>query len=376
MTYSARAPGARSCGVWSLEGEGPRRYPASMIEMTERQRKARPYIRAWLWFAAFLVFIMVIVGGATRLTDSGLSITEWQPLLGAIPPLTEADWLAAFEKYKLIPEYSLVNQGMSLEEFKFIYWWEWAHRFLGRFIGLVMIVPFLFFWATHRIEPRLTPRLVTLILLGGLQGALGWYMVKSGLVERVDVSQYRLAAHLTLATVILGAIVWTALGVGGAPRHPPQDRRGWAAFGLAALILLQVAAGGFVAGLDAGMGYNTWPLMDGQWMPKGLLIMQPVWRNFFENAMTVQFDHRLIAYIVALCAALYVWRVQSRAAYAVFIAVLLQVGLGIWTLLAQVPLHLGLSHQGGAMVVFASAIWVMHEALSRQAAVRLQPVTI
>ncbi len=364
MTYSARASGARSCGVWSLEGEEPRRYPAPMIEMTERQRKARPYIRAWLWFATFLVFIMVIVGGATRLTDSGLSITEWQPLLGAIPPLTEADWLAAFEKYKLIPQYSLVNQGMSLEEFKFIYWWEWAHRFLGRFIGLVMILPFLFFWLTRSIEPRLTPRLVTLILLGGLQGALGWYMVMSGLVDRVDVSQYRLAAHLTLATVILGAIVWTALGVGHAPRHPPRDRRGWAAFGLAALILLQVAAGGFVAGLDAGMGYNTWPLMDGQWAPKGLLIMQPVWRNFFENAMTVQFDHRLIAYIVALCAALYAWRVQSKAAYAVLIAVLLQVGLGIWTLLAQVPLHLGLAHQGGAMIVFAAAVWVMHEALS------------
>ncbi|MFZ5675408.1 MAG: COX15/CtaA family protein [Pseudomonadota bacterium] len=376
MTYSASVPGARSCGVWSLEGEGPGRYPALMIEMTERQRRARPYIRAWLWFAAFLVFMMVIVGGATRLTDSGLSITEWQPLLGAIPPLTEADWLAAFEKYKLIPEYSLVNHGMSLEEFKFIYWWEWAHRFLGRFIGLVMIVPFLFFWLTRRIEPRLTPRLVALIILGGLQGALGWYMVKSGLVDRVDVSQYRLAAHLTLATVILGAIVWTVLGVGDAPRRPPQDRRGWAALGLAALVLLQVAAGGFVAGLDAGMGYNTWPLMDGQWVPKGLLIMEPAWRNFFENAMTVQFDHRLIAYVVALCAALYAWRVGSRAAFAVFVAVLLQVGLGIWTLLAQVPLHLGLAHQGGAMIVFATAIWAMHEALSRSSAKGLQLVQV
>ncbi len=356
----------------ALRAEAASAIPLAMTLVTNRQRAARPLIRAWLCFAGLLVLVMVIVGGATRLTDSGLSITEWQPLLGAIPPLSEADWLLAFEKYKLIPEYSLVNQGMSLAEFKFIYWWEWAHRFLGRFIGVVMIVPFLFFWLTRRIEPRLTPRLVALIILGGLQGALGWYMVKSGLVDRVDVSQYRLAAHLTLATAILGAIVWTALGVGVARRHPPRGAREWGAFGLVALVLLQVAAGGFVAGLDAGMGYNTWPLMDGQWIPKGLLIMEPGWRNFFENAMTVQFDHRLIAYIVAFCAALYAWRVQSKAAYAMLIAVLLQVGLGIWTLLAQVPLHLGLAHQGGAMIVFASAIWVMHEALSGETARGLQ----
>lgn len=376
MTYSPLSGDARSCGVWSLEGRERRRYPAPMTVPTERQLKARPFIRAWLWFAAVLVLAMVIVGGATRLTDSGLSITEWQPLLGAIPPLNEADWLAAFEKYKLIPEYALVNKGMALEEFKFIYWWEWAHRFLGRFIGVVMILPFAFFWLTRRIEPRLTPRLVALILLGGLQGALGWYMVKSGLVERVDVSQYRLAAHLTLATVILGAIVWTALGVGYERREPPRGKWGWGAVGLAALVLLQVAAGGFVAGLDAGMGYNTWPLMDGQWVPAGLLIMEPAWRNVFENAMTVQFDHRLIAYAVAIYAALYAWRVRSSAAYAVLIAVLLQIGLGIWTLLEQVPLDLGLAHQGGAMIVFASAIWAMHEALSRQTAARYRPVIV
>ena len=338
-----------------------------MTLVTDRQRAARPWIRAWLWFAAFLVFAMVIVGGATRLTDSGLSITEWQPLLGAIPPLTEADWLLAFEKYKLIPEYSLVNQGMSLVEFKFIYWWEWAHRFLGRFIGLVMIVPFVALWLSRRIEPYLKPRLIGLILLGGLQGALGWYMVKSGLVDRVDVSQYRLAAHLTLATVIFGAIVWTVLGVAEERRHRPHRGREWAALGLAALVLLQVAAGGFVAGLDAGMGYNTWPLMDGQWVPTGLLIMEPAWRNFFENAMTVQFDHRLIAYIVALCAAVYAWRVRRPAAVAVIIAVSFQIVLGIWTLLAQVPLSLGLMHQGGAMIVFAAAIWAVHEALSQPA---------
>src|SRR5262245_60952617 len=231
-----------------------------MIAVTDRERRARKLIRAWLWFAAFLVFAMVIVGGATRLTDSGLSITEWQPLLGAIPPLSEADWLQAFDKYKQVPEYSLVNQGMALADFKFIYWWEWTHRFLGRFIGVVTIVPFLFLWLTRRIEKRLLPRLAGLIVLGGLQGALGWYMVKSGLVDRIDVSQYRLAAHLTFATVILGAIVWTALGISDARRRLPQRGRDWAALGLLALVLLQVALGGFVAGLDAGMGYNTWPL--------------------------------------------------------------------------------------------------------------------
>jgi heme a synthase len=338
-----------------------------MIAATDRELKARPLIRAWLWLAAFLVFAMVIVGGATRLTDSGLSITEWQPLLGAIPPLTEADWLAAFEKYKEIPEYSLVNQGMSLAEFKFIYWWEWAHRFLGRFIGIVMIVPFLFLWLTRRIEQRLVPRLAGLIILGGLQGALGWYMVKSGLSERVDVSQYRLAAHLTLATAILGAIVWTVLGIGYDRRRLPQDGRGWAALGLVMLVLLQVALGGLVAGLDAGMGYNTWPLMDGQWIPEGLMIMEPIWRNVFENAMTVQFDHRLVAYAVTIYVALYAWRVKTRAATAVLHAVVLQVALGIWTLLGQVPLWLGLAHQAGAMIVFATAVWALHEALSRPA---------
>jgi cytochrome c oxidase assembly protein subunit 15 len=339
-----------------------------MIPVSDRERRARKLIRAWLWFAALLVFAMVIVGGATRLTDSGLSITEWQPLLGAIPPLSEADWLEAFGKYKQIPEYSLVNQGMALADFKFIYWWEWTHRFLGRFIGLVMIVPFLALWLTRRIERRLLPRLAGLIVLGGLQGALGWYMVESGLVDRVDVSQYRLAAHLTFATVIFGAIVWTALGIGDERRHPPRTARDWSAFGLVALVLLQVALGGFVAGLDAGMGYNTWPLMDGQLIPQGLMIMDPLWRNFFENAMTAQFDHRLIAYAVAVYAALYAWRVKSRAARAVFHAVLLQVGLGIWTLLTQVPLWLGLAHQAGAMIVFATAVWNLHVTLSGQVA--------
>ncbi|MGE3831290.1 MAG: COX15/CtaA family protein [Parvibaculaceae bacterium] len=334
------------------------------ITAATEERDYLPQIRLWLWIMAALVFAMVIVGGATRLTDSGLSITEWQPILGIIPPFTGAAWLEAFEKYKLIPEFHKVNPGMTLGEFKAIYWWEWSHRFLGRFIGVAFIVPFLYFVGTRRIPSYLLPRLGVIFILGGLQGLLGWYMVMSGLVDRVDVSQYRLSAHLTLATVIFGAIVWTALGLNDR-RHPPASGREWGALVLVGLVLLQVSAGGFVAGLDAGMGYNTWPLMDGQLVPKGLFVMQPAWRNIFENAMTVQFNHRLIAYLVAIIALALAWRIRSLPAKALAAAVILQIGLGIATLLMQVPLHLALTHQGGAMLVFAAALWLLHDLLSR-----------
>jgi cytochrome c oxidase assembly protein subunit 15 len=305
---------------------------------------------------------MVIVGGATRLTDSGLSITEWQPLLGAIPPLTEADWLAALEKYRRIPEYQLVNRGMTLADFKFIYWWEWAHRFLGRLIGLIFFVPFAYFLRTGRLSRGTAWRCGLILVLGGLQGALGWYMVTSGLVDRVDVSQYRLSAHLTLATVIFAAILWVAFGL--------QGQRRWLATAthvlallLVALVLLQVASGGFVAGLDAGMGYNTWPLMDGALVPKGLMTIEPAWRNLFENAMTVQFNHRLLAYGIALAVVVYAATLRTKEAALLFAAVLLQIVLGVWTLLWQVPLWLGLVHQGGALAVLAAALWNLHSLL-------------
>ena len=332
--------------------------------LNDRQRDALPLVRGWLFFVAALIFAMVIVGGATRLTDSGLSITEWQPLLGAIPPLTEADWLAAFEKYKQIPEYQLVNKGMSLAEFEFIYWWEWAHRFLGRFIGLVFFLPFVVFAATGALTLGMVWRLGALFVLGGLQGALGWYMVASGLVDRVDVSQYRLSAHLTLATVIFGAVLWVAYGL-GSRRHAPETSRHGMALLIVALVILQVAAGGFVAGLDAGMGYNTWPLMDGELVPRGLFVMEPAWRNLFENAMTVQFNHRLLAYVIVVVVAGYAYVVQTKTAALVLAAVLLQVAFGIWTLLAQVPLWLGLVHQGGALIVLAAALWNLHAVLTR-----------
>lgn len=335
-----------------------------MTDMTDKQRAALPAIRLWLFLIAALVFAMVMVGGATRLTDSGLSITEWRPLLGAIPPLTDADWLAAFAKYKLIPEYTAINRGMSLEEFKVIYWWEWSHRFLGRFIGVAFLIPFLWFWLSGRVAPRLWPRLALLFVLGGLQGALGWYMVASGLVDRVDVSQYRLAAHLTLASVIFGAILWTAYGL-AQKRRLPSSGLEWAAALIAALIVLQVALGGFVAGLDAGMGYTTWPLMDGKLIPDGLFVMEPAWRNVFENALTVQFDHRMLAYCIAAVVVIHAAVARRSAATLLALTIVVQIALGIWTLLAQVPLSLALLHQAGAMLVLALALWNLHALLTR-----------
>ncbi len=323
---------------------------------------AAPQVRLWLYAVAFLVFCMVIVGGATRLTDSGLSITEWRPLLGAIPPLSEADWLTAFEKYKLIPEYQIQNRGMALSEFKFIYWWEWAHRFLGRFIGVAFAVPLIYFTVKRRISPDLWPKLIAVFVLGGLQGALGWYMVASGLVDRIDVSQYRLAAHLTLAVLIFSAIIWVALGI-GRNRHGLASSDDWLALSLVILILVQIAAGGLVAGLDAGQGYNTWPKMDGKWLPSGLLIIAPGWKNFFENAMTVQFNHRLLAYLVILVAGVSAWRRFSRPALVLAGGLLAQACLGILTLLLHVPLTVALLHQAGALAVLAAAVWDLHTRL-------------
>jgi heme a synthase len=312
-------------------------------------------VAIWLWGIAFLILCMVIVGGATRLTDSGLSITEWRPLLGAIPPLSEANWLEAFEKYKLIPEYQIQNKGMSLEDFKFIYWWEWAHRFLGRFIGFAFITPLLFFIATKRIARSLWPRLLVLFIIGGLQGALGWYMVSSGLSERVDVSQYRLAAHLSLATLLFAAVVYTALTLNFAK----VTRRWWGArlaLGFVVILFAQVAAGGFVAGLDAGHAAYDWPTMNGQWLPDGLANIQPVWRNWFENALAVQFNHRILAYVIFLLAAVQALLLRQRSSTVVLVAVLAQVLLGISTVMGQVKLHTALAHQATAMILLAFAI--------------------
>ena len=297
---------------------------------------------------------MVIVGGATRLTDSGLSITEWKPLLGAIPPLNDLDWQSAFAKYQQIPEYKIQNKGMSLEDFKTIFWWEWGHRFLGRAIGFVFILPLGFFIITKRVRKSIWPRLLLLFVLGGFQGALGWYMVSSGLVDRIDVSQYRLAAHLTLAVALFAAVVWTALTLDRTILNKPGRVM---AISFIATLFLQIAAGGFVAGLDAGYASDTWPLMDGAIVPSGLTTLQPPWRNFFENNLTVQFNHRLLAYGLLALALVQVFRRRSLSSALVLVAVVGQLTIGILTILYQVPFHVALLHQGGALVVLTLALW-------------------
>jgi len=332
----------------------------------QKIHRNRALIRWWLYCVCALILAMVVVGGATRLTESGLSITEWKPIHGVVPPLSEAEWEEELEKYRQIPEYQLINKGMSLDEFKFIFWWEWAHRLLGRFIGVAFFVPMVAFWATGRIEPWLKPRLVFGLALGGLQGFVGWWMVASGLVDRVDVSQYRLATHLTLALVIFGYLFWLARRLAPLPEPDPfeRDRLGSLGTLVLALVFVQIFLGGLVAGLNAGLTFNTWPLMDGQFVPKGLLAMQPAWLNFFENVMTVQFQHRVTAYLlIAAGLALMVgtYRVSQRkelrrAGAHVGGAIFVQAVFGILTLIWHVPLSVALMHQGFAVIVLAASV--------------------
>ena len=324
-------------------------------------------VRIWLYVIALMVLAMVVVGGITRLTDSGLSITEWKPISGILPPLSDADWSAEFENYKQIPQYEVLNQGMTLDGFKFIFWWEWAHRFLGRVIGFVFAVPFLVFLVQRRFSWSLAAPLAALFVLGGLQGALGWWMVSSGLQDLTSVSQYRLAAHLSAALLLFLALIWVARRLGAAPSGSGRCPALVAAVLLLALIFIQIIAGAFVAGLDAGMGYNTWPLMDGALVPNGLDAMDPWWKNLFENALTVQFIHRTIAYVIVLyAAALWIWK-RGAGGFdgangwipRIALLVLLQVALGISTLLLAVPLPLALGHQALAfMLAGATIAWL------------------
>jgi heme a synthase len=347
--------------------------PQPMQAQTGRAAAADWWLAAWLYAVTGLVLVMVVVGGATRLTGSGLSITEWQPIVGALPPLTDAAWQAAFAKYREIPQYHMLNKGMSLEAFKGIFWWEWGHRFLGRFIGFAFALPLAFFAIRRQINGALALRLVGLLVLGGLQGALGWYMVTSGLSVRTDVSQYRLAAHLLLASVLMAALLWTALDVANRSHNRIRLRtlaagsRALAAL-ICGLVLVQVGAGALVAGLKAGLAYNTWPLMDGYVVPPGLAAMTPLHLNVFENAATVQFDHRALAYLIAGLVGWQAVRVgrsadderMRQSAIALAAAVAAQIGLGVWTLLAHVPLSLALMHQATAMLVLAAAVWHLH----------------
>ena len=321
--------------------------------------RLRP-VRIWLYTVAACVLLMVVVGGITRLTESGLSITSWKPISGTIPPLTDADWQAEFDAYKLIPQYQVNNVDMTMDGFKAIFFWEYLHRLLGRLLGLVFLIPFLVFLVQRRIPRTLAWPLAGLFVLGGFQGVLGWWMVSSGLAELTSVSQYRLAAHLSAAALLFIALIYVprSLEPGRAP-GPVTSANIWTGTVLLVLILIQIAAGAFVAGLDAGMGYNTWPLMDGAIIPNGLGVMQPFWRNLFENALTVQFIHRAIAYVILAYLALALWRQSRNAGFAgvngwlprIAAFVLLQAVLGIATLLFSVPIGLAVGHQALAFML-------------------------
>ncbi len=332
-----------------------------------REARNRRLVRIWLYLVLLVLFALFVVGGATRLTGSGLSITEWKPIHGVIPPIGEAQWQEELEKYRQIPQYQQINRGMSLDEFKTIFWWEWAHRLLARGVGFLVAVPLAFFWLTGRLERHLKPKLLGLLALGGLQGFIGWWMVASGLSERVSVSQYRLATHLMLACLIFTATMVIARGLAPHSAGPAPDRTrsqsGW----LLVLVLFQIYLGALVAGLHAGLTFNTWPLMDGQFWPGGLLVAEPVWRNFFENPKTVQFVHRMGAYVLLAAAVWHVfsaWRgspstTHSRRSVVLLAMIVAQALIGITTLVLVVPLGWALAHHAFAIVVlgFAAAHW-------------------
>lgn len=315
----------------------------------------------WLRVVATFVVATLVVGGATRVTDSGLSIVEWRPITGIFPPMSEAAWLAALEAYRQIPEYQLINRGMTIGEFQFIYWWEWGHRAIARTIGVVFVVPLVVFWVRGMLPGWFKPWALLLLALGGLQGFVGWWMVSSGLVDRVDVSQYRLATHLCLACIILMLTVALSVRLSGAAGRsasaPHAVRVG--ALVLPFLLLGQVAIGALVAGIDAGLASDTWPLMMGEVIPPGLFTLEPAWLNFFENPLTVQFTHRLTGYLVVAFALWHVvaaWRAGAErgTAAAIFVLLAAQVVSGVGVVVWQVPATLAVVHQGVAAVT----LWV------------------
>jgi heme a synthase len=323
-------------------------------------------VRWWLVAVALLIAAMVLVGGATRLTESGLSIVEWKPVTGTLPPLTQEEWSQAFEGYKKIPQYSEMNAGMTLDQFKTIFWWEWSHRFLGRFIGIAFLLPFLWFMWRGMLPSDLKRRLWIIFGLGGLQGAVGWWMVASGLTKRIEVSQYRLATHLVLALLIFAAIVWTVRRLSDRPSLLSPMRLRATSGVLVVLVFVQLYFGALVAGLRAGKVFNTWPDIDGSFIPSSarLFFEQPWWRNLFDNTLTVQFEHRMMAYTLFAIAILHaIDAVVSRAGAAVVrgalllaAAMTLQATLGILTLLHEVPILLALVHQGVAILVLTLAV--------------------
>jgi len=337
---------------------------------TYTSENSRRAIAIWLLTVCALVFAMVVLGGVTRLTHSGLSIVEWKPLVGTIPPLTHADWLELFEKYKLTPEYQKVNVGMDLAGFQGIFWLEYFHRLLGRLIGLAFLLPFVYFLARKQIERTLAPKLWLLFALGAAQGLLGWLMVASGLVDMPRVSPYRLTAHLGLAILIYAATLWVALGLLAPKPQAAESVATLRRFGVAvtALVFFMILTGGFVAGTHAGFAFNDWPTMHGRLVPEGLYALDPWWVNLFENIATVQFNHRLVAYLLCLVIPAY-WLVArrhqlsapTRSLFHLLLAMLaVQITLGITTLIYVVPVSLAAAHQGGALVLLTLALLLNH----------------
>ena len=340
--------------------------------MSSEPSKGRKYIAAWLYLISFLVFAMVVLGGLTRLTGSGLSMVDWRLIMGAIPPLHEGDWLRVFEQYQQFPEYKIHNSAMTLAEFKFIFFMEYAHRLLGRLIGLVFLVPFIFFWAKHWLTAKQIRQYGLLFFLGGLQGLVGWYMVKSGLVDVPRVSQYRLVMHLLLALMVVSLSLWFAFSLAPAPRAEEAPPTGFKAHIAAILVLLamQITGGGFVAGLRAGFIFNSFPTMNGQWIPDGLWLHHPWYLNFFENPVTAQFLHRNLAYGVAiLIVTLYLRFLKKplsirfrRGLHATALLLTLQISLGILTLIYRVPVALASAHQAVAVLLLAAVLFLCHQA--------------
>lgn len=342
------------------------------------ERSTRTRVAIWLFACCSLLFAMIVIGGITRLTRSGLSIVEWQPIIGALPPLNEAQWLETFAKYKLTPEYKQVNFGMSLAEFKGIFWWEYIHRLLGRLIGLAFFLPYAWFLLRRRLDGSLALKLGGVFLLGAAQGAMGWYMVKSGLVDDPRVSHFRLTAHLGLAFLIFACMFWIALDMlkptlGSLSAR--AEKLGRCALAVAVLVFVMVLSGGLVAGIRAGYAYNTFPLMNGHLIPPEIMLIEPWYLNFFNNMATVQFDHRLLAWLLLLLIP-GLWVASRRhdvprrariAAHFMLLALLAQFSLGVATVLLRVPVALGTAHQGGAVLVFAAVLWFAHE-LRRPAA--------
>jgi cytochrome c oxidase assembly protein subunit 15 len=346
---------------------------------TTQNNSDNKIIASWLLLCCATIFAMVVLGGVTRLTGSGLSMVEWAPIMGILPPLNHAEWQETFLLYQQFPEYQLKNYNMSLQEFKSIFWFEYAHRLLGRSIGLIFLLPFLFFLFKGKINKALTPKLVTMFILGGLQGLMGWYMVKSGLIKDPHVSQYRLTAHLALAIIIYAYMFWVALDL----LYPKIDearkfvnkKLTRLSLIITGLVFITILSGGFVAGIRAGFAFNTFPLMDGRLIPAGLFDYSPLWRNFFENIVTVQFDHRVLATLLFLIIPAFWWKAKNllqesritTGLHLLLAALVLQLTLGITTLLMVVPVPLAAAHQAGAVILLTAAIFVSHQLCSHTA---------